>query len=149
MLNTVAKRMRHFCSHLRTKEMLDDVEDDVWWKSNFAQHHPTSCNMVAKWVQHVGWCCINMLHTITVIVIENELYARFINYHNLLNKWNKLQLINNSCFYFELCALLIMHSLTLDDLTRESLWKPANQRELEHRDTCLLNLTFVFCSRTR
>ena len=61
MLNTVAKRMRHFCSHLRTKEMLDDVEDDVWWKSNFAQHHPTSCNMLAKWVQHVGWCCINML----------------------------------------------------------------------------------------
>ena len=24
-----AKRMQHFCSHLRTKEMLDDVEDDV------------------------------------------------------------------------------------------------------------------------
>ena len=46
--------MQHFCSHLRTKEMLDDVD------------HATSCNMVAKRVQHVGfnnvgWCCINML----------------------------------------------------------------------------------------
>ena len=29
MLNTVAKRMQNFCSHLRTKEMSDDVEDDV------------------------------------------------------------------------------------------------------------------------
>ena len=29
MLNTVGKLMQHFCSHLRRKEMLDDVEDDV------------------------------------------------------------------------------------------------------------------------
>ena len=37
-------------------------------------------------------------------------------YHNLLNISNKFQLINNSCFYFELRALLIIHSSTLDDL---------------------------------
>ena len=29
VLNMLAKQMQHFCSHLRTKEMLDDVEDDV------------------------------------------------------------------------------------------------------------------------
>ena len=29
MCTTMVKRMRHCCSHLRTKEMLDDVEDDV------------------------------------------------------------------------------------------------------------------------
>ena len=28
-LNTVAKRMQSCCSHLRTKDMLDNVEDDV------------------------------------------------------------------------------------------------------------------------
>ena len=33
MLNTVGKLMQHCCSHLRTKQMLNDVEDDVWWKS--------------------------------------------------------------------------------------------------------------------
>ena len=57
---------RMFCSHLRTKEMLDGVEDDVWWKSNFVQHHPTSCNIV----QHGGYTsatcwiqqCWMMLH---------------------------------------------------------------------------------------
>ena len=29
MLNTMTKRMQHCCSHLRTKEMFEDVEDDV------------------------------------------------------------------------------------------------------------------------
>ena len=50
VVNTLAKWMQHFCSHLRTKEMLDDVEDDVWWKSNFIQYRatccPNACNMV-------------------------------------------------------------------------------------------------------
>ena len=66
MLNTVAKRMQHFCSHLRTKEMLDDVEDDVWWKSNFVQHHPTSYNIVQHGGQTSATCwiqqCWMMLH---------------------------------------------------------------------------------------
>ena len=40
--------------------MLDDVEDDVRWKSNFVQRHPASCNfvhfnMAAKRAQHVGF----------------------------------------------------------------------------------------------
>jgi len=68
--------------------------------------------------------------------------------HNLLNIWNKFQLINNSCFYFKPCAFLIIHSSTLDDLTWES-WKPPNQSELKHLDTCLLNLATVFCSHMR
>ena len=68
MLMTVAKQMQHCCSHLTTKEMLDDVEDDVWWKQekmrdspsfslggnqtsfNIIQHHATwwlsECNML-------------------------------------------------------------------------------------------------------
>ena len=65
LLNVMAKRMQHCCSHLRTKERLDDVKDDVWWKSNFVQQLPSWHNMVAKWVQHVrfsnvGWCYTNM-----------------------------------------------------------------------------------------
>ena len=65
-------------------------------------------------------------------------------YHNLFNIWNKFQLINNSCFYFELYALLIIHSSTLDDLTWDFSSKPPNQSELEHLDTCLPNLAIVF-----
>ena len=58
MLDTVAKRMQHFCSHFKTKEMLDDVGDDVWWKSNFVQHHPTSCNIVQHGGQTSATCWI-------------------------------------------------------------------------------------------
>ena len=52
--------MQHCCSHLRTEEMLDDVEGNVnkiKLRSTIVmvQHHPTSCNMVAKRVQHVGF----------------------------------------------------------------------------------------------
>ena len=38
--------IQHCCSQLRRKEMLDDVEDDIWWKPNFAQHHSASWNIV-------------------------------------------------------------------------------------------------------
>ena len=57
--------------------------------------------------------------------MRTRLYRR---YHNLLNIWNKFQ-NQQLLFYFELCALLIIHSSTLDDLTWESR-KPPNQSEL-------------------
>ena len=38
--------IQHCCSQLRRKEMLDDVEDDVWWKPNFAQRHSAWWNIV-------------------------------------------------------------------------------------------------------
>ena len=46
--------------------MLDDVEGDVLWKSNFVQHHPTSCNIeqhggetsATRWIQQ----CWTMLY---------------------------------------------------------------------------------------
>ena len=65
LLNVMAKRMQHCCSHLWTKERLDDVEDDASWKSNFVQQLPSWYNMVAKRVQYVGfsnvgWSCTNM-----------------------------------------------------------------------------------------
>ena len=46
--------------------MLDTMFDGNQTSFNIIQHHATSCNMVAKRVQHVGfnnvgWCCINML----------------------------------------------------------------------------------------
>ena len=37
--------MQYCCSQLRTKEMLDDAEDDLWWKPNFAQRHSASWNI--------------------------------------------------------------------------------------------------------
>ena len=63
--------MQHFCSHLRTKEMLDDVLKTMFDGGNQTsfnvidiQHHVTSCNMVAKRVQHGHWIqqCWIMLH---------------------------------------------------------------------------------------
>ena len=58
MLNKVANQMQHCSSHPRTKEMLDDIEDNVWWKSlthfHIIQHNATSSNKVAKRVHHVG-----------------------------------------------------------------------------------------------
>ena len=38
--------MQYCCSQLRTKEMLDDDEDDLWWKPNFAQRYSASWNIV-------------------------------------------------------------------------------------------------------
>lgn len=49
----VMKRMQHCCSYLRKKEMLDDVEANVWWKSNFVQHHPTPCDIHTN--EHKTW----------------------------------------------------------------------------------------------
>ena len=50
MLESVATRVQLCCSHMRTKETLNDVASNVWWKSNFVQHHRKWCNMM----QHVG-----------------------------------------------------------------------------------------------
>ena len=45
MFNTGVKRMQHCCSHLRTKEMLDDVLKTMSYRKqaffNIIQHHPT------------------------------------------------------------------------------------------------------------
>ena len=38
--------MQYCCSQLRTKEMLDDAKDDLWWKPNFAQRYSASWNIV-------------------------------------------------------------------------------------------------------
>ena len=45
---------------------VDNVGGKVWMKSNLMQHHPTQCNLVFKWTQHVvrnnvAWCWPNML----------------------------------------------------------------------------------------
>ena len=45
---------QYCCLHLSKKEMLDDVEDDVWWKSNFV---PACCWIQQRWTmlhQHVA-----------------------------------------------------------------------------------------------
>ena len=71
MLKCAGKQAQLCCSHKRTKEMLNDITSNVWWKLNFVQHHTTSCNMMDKRVQHVAlnnveqcwnesWCCIRL-----------------------------------------------------------------------------------------
>ena len=62
----------------------------------------------------------------------------------LLNMWNKFQLINNSCFYFELWALLNCPTFVFE-WSHVRIPKPSNQSELWHLDTCLLTrLLFLF-----
>ena len=58
------------CLHLRTKKcwtMLKTMFDGNQTSFDIILHHATSCNMVAKRVQHVGFsivgrCCIKILH---------------------------------------------------------------------------------------
>ena len=44
----------------------NDVEDEVWWKSNFVQHHPISCSIVQHVGQTIATCwiqqCLMVLH---------------------------------------------------------------------------------------
>ena len=53
--------MQHCCSHVRTNEMLDDVEDDLLWKSNLVQHggqRSATCWIQQCWMmlqQYVGF----------------------------------------------------------------------------------------------
>ena len=83
MLKCAAKRMQLCCSHMTTKEMLNDVAPNVWWEPNFVQHHTTIwCNMVAKRVQYVAfsnvegwcWCWIGMLHQLGQGLSNYNLY---------------------------------------------------------------------------
>ena len=76
--------MQHFGLRLRTNEMLDDVADDVRWNQtsfNIIQHHASSCNMVAKRVQHEIQQCWMMLYqhvgSVWPGLIENDLGMRF------------------------------------------------------------------------
>ena len=50
ILNTVAK---HITSNNKRKLMLNVVEDNVGWKSNFVQHYPTVSDVMAKQMNHV------------------------------------------------------------------------------------------------
>ena len=61
--------------------MLKTVFDGNQTLFNIIQHHATSCNMVAKQVQHVGFnnvgsCCINMLdpfgRALTKYLVNNK-----------------------------------------------------------------------------
>ena len=75
MLKCAAKRVQLCCSHMRTREVLNDVASNVWWKSNFIQHYhdnimqrhyarwwPNKFNMLHSTMLNdvESWCCIRL-----------------------------------------------------------------------------------------
>ena len=57
-LKCATKRVQLYWSHMRTKEMLNEVASNVWWKSNFVQHHKILCKMMQHRGQRSSTCCI-------------------------------------------------------------------------------------------
>ena len=83
------------------------------------------------------WQCPKIFLVVKVLWASQQ-------YHNLLNIWNKFQLIKNSCFYFELWALLNCPTFVLE-WSHVRIPKPSNQSELWRLGTCLptRSLSFV------
>ena len=58
MFYRLSKRIKHCSSNSGTKEMFDDVWQNVWEKSNFVKHRPTSSNIVKHGGQTSKTCFI-------------------------------------------------------------------------------------------